>query len=167
MCAHGRESSKVRSGVRSVAVRTLEYHRLPHACKRTRDHAGGDSAARRLECELCKVPIAAKLSLAPFAILLREREGRGILAGTLLRLAYRFFLCRRLFTRCVPVRPSTFARVVTCWRVCLGFRCRVLAVFLPPCPVLSVGILSAAGVRFVGVGCLTCVSCVGCVGIEV
>ena len=97
----------------SLRARTLAAARAAQ-CKRTRDRAGGDRAARRLECELCKSTIAAKISLAPYAVLLREREGRSILAGTLLRLAYRFFLCRRVFTRCVPLHPSVCALAGAC-----------------------------------------------------
>ena len=64
---------------------------------------GQRDASRRLQCELCKGKIAAKLALAPYSVLLRESEGRSILFFTALRMAYRLFLCRRLLTRYRPV----------------------------------------------------------------
>ena len=61
--------------------------------------AGGNTDARRLQCELCRGSIAAKLSLAPYSVLLFDKDGRGILLTFVLRLAYRLFLFRRLYTR--------------------------------------------------------------------
>ena len=64
--------------------------------------AGGDREARRLQCELCKAPIAAKLSLAPYTVIFFDRGGRNILLTTILRLTYRLFLFRRLYMRYGP-----------------------------------------------------------------
>lgn len=60
---------------------------------------GGERDSRRLQCELCQGSIAAKLAPAPYTVLVRDNEGRRILCITLIRLAYRIFLCRRLFMR--------------------------------------------------------------------
>ena len=76
-------------------------------------HSGRDGAARQLQCELCKSSIAAKLSLAPYSVLFSDREGRNILLTTLLRFAYRLFLCRRLVNRYTLVH----ARRQTCTAV--------------------------------------------------
>ena len=72
-------------------------------CMRRWLTGGQRDASRRLQCELCKGKIAAKLALAPYSVLLRESEGRSILLVTALRMAYRLFLCRRLLTRYRPV----------------------------------------------------------------
>eukprot|EP00277_Geminigera_cryophila_P035926 CAMPEP_0173096786 /NCGR_PEP_ID=MMETSP1102-20130122/33267_1 /TAXON_ID=49646 /ORGANISM="Geminigera sp., Strain Caron Lab Isolate" /LENGTH=306 /DNA_ID=CAMNT_0013988007 /DNA_START=51 /DNA_END=971 /DNA_ORIENTATION=+ len=57
----------------------------------------------RLKCELCNGAIEAKQELAAYSVLIKDKEGRSILLATLLRLAYRLFLCRRLLTRYRPV----------------------------------------------------------------
>jgi len=65
----------------------------------------------RLKCELCNGAIEAKQELAAYSVLIKDKEGRSILLATLLRLAYRLFLCRRLLTRysfcSLPHPPSS------------------------------------------------------------